>query len=152
MSKNPRRHLEANPKGSGASSQSATPIADNTPSEITKQEFGRRLYNKILERGWNQSELARRASIGRDAVSTYVRGRSFPEPVTLKKICSALDVEPSELLPNITKSAIEKDAPAFSLNQSPGDPSRMWMKVNQAVTPSQATRIMAILNEGLDQD
>ena len=53
---------------------------DLTPKSLTKQEFGKRLYSLMVERGWQQSDLARAAGIGRDSVSTYMRGHSLPGP------------------------------------------------------------------------
>ena len=120
---------------------------DYQPKSLSKQEFARRLHHMILERGWNQSELARRSGIGRDAVSTYVRGRSFPEAKTLRKISQALGVEPTELLPNTIETAIEEDEPALSIREAAGHPDKVWLKVNRMATPSQALRVMQILHE-----
>jgi transcriptional regulator with XRE-family HTH domain len=117
------------------------------PKEMSKQEFARKLYTLILEKGWNQSELARRANVGRDAISTYVRGRSYPEPRTLQKLSKALGVKPEELLPNQFANAVEKDEPALSIQESPGHPDKCWMKVNRLVTAEQAMRIMQIIHE-----
>lgn len=44
------------------------PVGENitnqmSPRALTKLEFGRRLHKLILERGWNQSDLARAASM-----------------------------------------------------------------------------------------
>ena len=71
--------------------------ADMSPRELTKQEFGRRLMALMLDKGWNQSELARAAKLGRDAISTYIRGISFPEPKNLVKLAQALagDFQPT---------------------------------------------------------
>lgn len=64
-----------------------------------KAEFARRLQTAMVGRGWNQSELARRASeclpkpapgqtrghaIGRDLISHYVRGAMLPGPSNLE--------------------------------------------------------------------
>ena len=64
---------------------------------LTRAEFGKRLGNLIRKKGWSQSELARRAKIGRDSISQYVRGRSVPSPIFLEKICKALNTKPDEL-------------------------------------------------------
>lgn len=141
MSRNPRDHLEP-------VQESDSPL-DSTyaPRQLTKQEFGRRLHNMVMKQGWNQSELARRAGIGRDAVSTYVRGRSYPEPQTLRKLCKALNCKPEDLLPNATASAMDEDEPALSIREAVGHPEKVWLKVNRMATPNQALRIMAILHE-----
>lgn len=114
---------------------------------LTKQEFARKLYDLIMARGWNQSELARRAGVGRDAISTYIRGRSFPEPRTLKRLAEALDMKTEDLLPNSVISAVEQDEPALCIQESPGHPDKCWIKVNRMVTANQAMRIMQIVHE-----
>src|SRR3546814_4094336 len=45
-----------------------------TPRHLTKQEFGRRLYQLMLAKNWSQADLARRAELGRDSISTYING------------------------------------------------------------------------------
>lgn len=122
------------------------------PKSLTKQEFGRRLQGLLMERGLNQSELARRAGIGRDSVSTYVRGRSFPEPKALALMAKALGVSPQELLPNTVAAAIDNDTPSLELKESTGHPGKMWMRLNRLVTTKQALKIMAILQEQDGED
>jgi transcriptional regulator with XRE-family HTH domain len=120
---------------------------DTGPREITKQEFARKLYNLIMEKGWNQSELGRRSGVGRDAISTYIRGRSFPEPQTLQKLSKALGVKAEDLLPNVVAGAVERDDPALSIQESPGHPDKCWMRLNRLLTSEQALRIMQIVHE-----
>lgn len=77
-------------------------------------EFGRRLQRRMNEMGWNQTELARRASehlpraakgqvqghsIGRDQVSSYIRGKYLPRPHVLAALAKALSCEQADLLP-----------------------------------------------------
>jgi transcriptional regulator with XRE-family HTH domain len=76
------------------------------PDEV-KLAFAHRLERLMVERGWNQSELARRASLfmphgkkmGRDNISNYCRGDVLPGPVHLNAIAKALGVRNEELLP-----------------------------------------------------
>lgn len=74
-----------------------------------KQEFGQRVYARMLEKGWNRSELARRADLTRDAVAKYTRGAHLPTPESLAKLAHALGVDPGELIPDVTPYA-ESDA------------------------------------------
>jgi transcriptional regulator with XRE-family HTH domain len=119
--------------------------------QLTKEEFGRRLEKLMLDKGWNQSELARQATrhaekpIGRDSISIYVRGRSFPGPLHLHPIASALGVTPADLLPNTLASAADAATPALELRQVPGHPETFWLKVNQAVPYAKALEIVRIL-------
>lgn len=116
-----------------------------TPKHLTKQQFGQRLYNLMLGKGWTQSELARRAGLPRDAVSVYVRGKSFPTPLNLRALVEALGVSEIELLPNHTESAINEDEPSFEFKVSPSSPSTAWLRVNRLVTLATAIKIAEIL-------
>ena len=126
--------------------------SEDEPKMLTKQEFGRRLHALLVHKGWNQSELARRAGIGRDAVSTYVRGRSFPEPHTLKALARALDTEPGALLPNAVADGIVREPnPALEIRQASGHVGHCWVRLNRLVTTDQAMRLMQILAETEDR-
>lgn len=117
-----------------------------TPRHLTKQEFARRLTAKILEMGWTQADLAHAAGIGRDAVSTYVRGRSLPTPLSLKKMADALGVEPHTLMPNGRENAIDNDTPSFEMRESVGHPGRVWVRVNRLLSFRQALAIAHVLD------
>lgn len=121
------------------------PNARLAPKHLTKQEFGKRLYNLMVTRGWHQSELARQAGLPRDSVSVYIRGRSLPEPENLKRLAAALKVAPEELLSNHTESAIEEDAPAFEVKASPNAPDVAWVRVNRLLTMKSIMQIMQIM-------
>lgn len=121
--------------------------AGGEPQVLTKQEFGRRLGKLMEKHGMNQSDLARAAGLGRDAVSCYIRGKSFPEPKNLAKIAQALQTTPQEILPNVTMYALESEIPALEIKQAVGVPDKMWIRVNQLVKTDQAMRILQILQE-----
>lgn len=112
---------------------------------ITNEEFGRRVYSRMLQHGWNQSDLARAAGLTRDAISTYVRGRSRPSPSNLTKLATALGVEPQELLPNAVESAIRDDTPLMEMKVSPAKPSVAWLRISRLTSTEAATKIMQIL-------
>lgn len=136
MSRSPRRHL--------------TPSSDTSesPAEITKIEFGRRLQQLHIDRGWNQSDLARAAGLGRDAISTYINGRSFPEPKSLRALADALQVSPEELLPNSIAMAMKQDpSPVLEIKQTAGHPDKVYLRVNRIVTLDQAAKIFTILKD-----
>ncbi|AUQ95998.1 helix-turn-helix protein [Phaeobacter inhibens] len=119
---------------------------DVRPKHLTKHEFGRRLYNFMLRKGWSQSELARRADVKRDSVSTYVRGVSLPGPLNLEKLAKALDVDTAELLPNHIEAAIDEDAPSLELKISSSNSQLAWLRVNRLVSTSAAMKVVEILN------
>lgn len=137
MSQKARHHLAPSP----------TPELE--PKELGKQEFGRRLMKLMLDRGWNQSELARRAHLGRDAVSTYVRGRSFPEPRSLKALADALSVTTEDLLPNSVTMAMDADtAPMLEIKQAAGHPEKVFIRINRMVSLEQAAAIFNVIKNG----
>jgi transcriptional regulator with XRE-family HTH domain len=129
----------------------ATPPAEDAdlvgaPEEVTKQEFGKRVYRLMLEKGWKQSELARRAGLGRDSISTYIRGLVFPDPVNLEKLAKALGVGPGDLLPGGgVERAMERDDPALELKAARGEPGKMWVRVNQALPAEIAVQVVSLI-------
>lgn len=120
-------------------------LVDLAPSHLTKQQFGRRLYQLMLQRGWTQSELARQSDLPRDSISVYVRGKSLPTPASLQKLAEALSVKPEELLPNHVESAIDSDTPALEIKVSPNAPNIAWLRVNRLVTVATALKITELL-------
>ena len=115
------------------------------PKHMTKQQFARRLYQLMLAKGWNQSELGRQADLPRDAISVYVRGKSLPTPQNLKSLADALGDTEAELLPNHIESAIDEDAPDFELRASPGASNVAWLRVNRLVTFTTGLKIAELL-------
>ena len=84
--------------------------------EIRRTEFGRRLQKALNDKGWTQSELARRIAsklptfrIGRDNVSKWVRGKVLPLPPALEAICKVLEMETRDLLPERATPIPEPD-------------------------------------------
>lgn len=118
-----------------------------TPRALTKQEFGRRLHKLMLERDWNQSDLARAADVGRDMVSSYINGKRFPTPTSLNKLAKALDVSRDELLPNGMMSALDDENPAIELKQAVGHPGKAWLRINRAMSFGTASKIVALIHE-----
>lgn len=118
-----------------------------TPKHLTRQQFSKRLYDLMVSRHWTQSELARQAGLPRDSISTYIRGKSFPSPLSLQKLADAFGLEPDELLPNTIESAIDADNPAFEMKVSTNRPDLAWVRLNQLVSTSTAMKIVALLEE-----
>ncbi len=86
--------------------------------------------------------------IQRDSISGYVNGRSFPNATNLSAISKALDIDLVLLLPNITMRAPDKVADTeFEARAVPGNPDKVWLRVNQAVTFEQMIAIAQILKK-----
>jgi transcriptional regulator with XRE-family HTH domain len=129
------------------------PTQASASSAAIKADFGRRLQAALNEKGWNQSELARRvapllprSSIARDNISKYVRGKVLPSPLALDAICTALGKKPADLLPTRRSAVSSTDNPPLDARDL-GDGS-VWLKVNQAVDWDTALQIMNLLRGG----
>lgn len=118
-----------------------------TPKALTKQEFGRRLQARMLEKEWNQSDLARASGLGRDSISTYINGKTFPTPLGLKRLASALMCQPDDLLPNAMMAAMDDEFPAVELKQAAGHPGKAWLRVNRALSFGTAAKIIALIDD-----
>ena len=68
-------------------------------TEEVRQVFGKKLLDSIRDANMNQSDLARRLGLTKDAVSSYVRGRCLPKDETMVAICSELGIQEEDLLP-----------------------------------------------------
>lgn len=135
------------------------PVIDLAPVELRKQEFARRLYELMIAKGWNQSDLARAAfgtratkdgtmdAKGKDAVSSYITGRSLPTKSSLVALANALGVKPEELLPNTLKAQIANEAAALTIRVAHGHPDKVWIQLSRQVSPPTAARIQMILLE-----
>lgn len=115
---------------------------------LVKGEFAKRLYDKIMEKGWTQSEFARYSELARDAISTYVRGRSLPRPQALSKMASVLGVRPEDLLPNYYEAASSKVEPTLELREIPSDEGYTWIRLNMRLPKKIANEII-LLAQGL---
>lgn len=126
---------------------------DLTPRKLSKVEFGQRLRKAIAEKGWSQSDAARASGLGRDAISTYIKGRSFPSDESATKLARGLGIPLNQLLPNTQLKHMEREtAPALEIKQSAASPGKMWVQVNQLVDPDQAFEIMQILQRKQKDD
>ncbi len=119
------------------------------PREAVRREFGKRLQGAMIDKGWNQSELARRAGVGRDNISSYIRGISMPGPVMLHKIAEALQMKPDEILPSKAMPTIDQVVPALDVRDI--GKGLAWLRINQAVPWDDAINIMNILKSD-DED
>ena len=123
----------------------------NSKDASNKKEFGRKVQTAMLDRGWNQSELARRSGIGRDSISGYVRGQNLPNSKHLDKLSKALSIDPSSLLNEHAYQArfpSGSPEPKLKIEQSPEDPDKVNLQINQQVPADVALQIMALIRQG----
>lgn len=69
----------------------------NMPTD--RRVFRDRLVARMKEQKMTGAELARKAKLSKDAISTYTTMRSLPTPKTLSRLANALDCKPDDLLP-----------------------------------------------------
>lgn len=120
------------------------PLGSNT--DQAKEEFGEKLRHYMNKRGWNQSDLAREADLRRDAISTYVRGKVWPDPSNLRKLADALDVAPNDLIPGMSdapSNSSRQTSPQVEIQQTGAD--EIFLRINRSVSLEQAAQILAIL-------
>ena len=137
---------------------SGEPVDSDGTAQSIKNEFARRLEARRIELGWNQSELARRASehlpkpakgqkqghsIGRDQISHYSRGVSLPRPEILRALALALRCEPSDLKP----AAVPSRAGPVPFRMTTIETGRVQLTVNRVVSMDTAMKIAQLLND-----
>jgi transcriptional regulator with XRE-family HTH domain len=127
-------------------------------ADAVKREFGRRLQARMDALGWNQSELARRATdwlpkptkgqkqghgIGRDAISNYIRGEHLPRPAQLRAIARAVELDESDLLPVSSMPTVATTAPEYSMTSE--GTGLTFLRVAKAVPTDIALQIIQLL-------
>lgn len=116
-----------------------------------KKRFAQRLNALMLEKGWNQSELGRRADMGRDSVNGYIRGHNLPNANNLDKLAKALNVAPQSLMGD---EVFESRFPAMiresklKIEQLADRPDQVNLTINQQVPADVALQIMSLIRQG----
>jgi transcriptional regulator with XRE-family HTH domain len=119
----------------------------SSPREIAKADFAKHLYEEIHKRGWTQSEFARHCDLARDAISTYVRGRSLPSDDALLKMSAVLGVEAHDLLPTARPRAerAQKLTEYFiEMRELPHDDTRVVLHLHKILPKKVAERIFIL--------
>lgn len=118
---------------------------DYSQKILTRQEFGKRLFNFMMQKRMSQSDLSRASGMGRDSISQYVRGRSVPSPKNLSKLADALDVEVDVLFPNYDAQSNATEQPTFEMKSIESDAENFWLRINMKVPALKALEVMKIL-------
>jgi transcriptional regulator with XRE-family HTH domain len=121
--------------------------------------FARRLEAALVEKGWNQSELARRATqclpkskkgqiqgeeIGRDLISHYLRAKIRPRTGYLGAIAKALGTTREALMPTSPGSA--PPPPMHSpMKLEELEDGRVLLQINRVVSREAALAIVRLL-------
>jgi ribosome-binding protein aMBF1 (putative translation factor) len=118
-------------------------IPNDAPRDEVKVEFARKLQRAIVAKGWNQSELSRRANIGRDSISVYIRGKAIPGPNHLAALAKALGTSPMELLPGRGVPQVGDEGPPLSFRDMGG--GMVQLRINMTVPTKAALEVLNIL-------
>lgn len=123
-------------------------------SPTRMKQFAAILERLMRQKNWNQSDLARHAGIGRDSVSQYLNGRSFPSPHNIQKIADCFLMDAKDLYPtgpNVSSGPVKLDydqIPSFMMMaDAEGDKRYVWLVINQRVTFDVASSIAELLNK-----
>lgn len=111
----------------------------NSNKEV-KEKFARKLQKAMLDKGWNQSELARRASMGRDNISGYLSARILPGAKKMKQLEDAVGMR---LIEGVVLRE-EADTPMLEVKQY--DNGTVVIRLVQIVPLPVAMKIMELLN------
>jgi transcriptional regulator with XRE-family HTH domain len=122
------------------------------------QQFARRLHELLTEKDMSGADLARAAfgthvnkrtgyteATGRDRISAYLAGKTYPEPRTLQKLADALGVTAEDLAPDAVAATVDRENPAISINMVEGHPDKVHLVVNKLVPLAVAMEIGSIL-------
>lgn len=124
----------------------------------TPHEFGQRLKAILADKEKTSSELAAKiwerqrnakgalVAKGRDRLSVWINGKSFPNGENLAKLAKALNVPISDLAPEAEIEAANRAPPKGSLIFSDDYPPGMaFLQIAQFVPIEKGQEIMAIL-------
>jgi len=134
------RHIHNPPPGE---------LPDDAPTEKARAEFAKRIQHFMARKGWSQADLSNESSkhmpqgktIGRDSISYYVRGKSFPTAPRINALAKALGVKPEELVP--TRGVRTAENPSVEVRET--SDGKVWLRVNQHVDWSVAVKVLEIL-------
>jgi transcriptional regulator with XRE-family HTH domain len=143
---------------------SSTPVEPpaprpETPMMSSRQDFARRLQHALMERGWSQAELARRVwnekridkkgyehPVGKDRISTYVRGLVMPDHANLTKLSAALDIPIADLAPHAMSSHVEQASPELEFKAITGTDT-VLLQIRSVVTLETAITIAGLISD-----
>lgn len=114
---------------------------------LSREEFGKRLDNLRLRRGWSQSDLGRHSGLTRGSISEYIKGRAFPSTLNLKRLADALSVKPEDLLPNVILTAAEDEQPAMQMKVLSSNPGMALVNIHRMLPTELASKLMSQIAE-----
>lgn len=124
-------------------------------TQAQMDDFRKKLSDALAKKNWNGSDLARAAfgaevtkegytvAKGRDRVSAYLSGKTYPAPRTMEKLAKALGVKVDDLAPGAVIDANARQA--FNVTMIDGHGDKVHVSVDTVMSMKAATAIMQIL-------
>ena len=134
-----------------------SPPPAGAPPDAIRMDFARRLQAALVQKGWSQSELARRVApllknsrLGRDNISKYVRGKVLPLPPALSAIARVLEIDVTDLLPQgRAPAAVETERPPFEIRTLGEEQELAWIHLSMALPFETCLEIRRLVREAL---
>jgi hypothetical protein len=131
------------------------------PTEKARDlEFAKRLRRLMEQRDWTQSQLAaeiwgryentegKYVARGRDRISVWIRGKSFPDNANLEKLAEKLKVKVSDLAPTTLMKAAHQGVADWSVTKPHGqDDGTVFIQLALFVSAETAHKIQGLLLE-----
>lgn len=125
-----------------------TQYRPHSSANLERAEFAKKLVKILRQKGMNQSELARAMGFSRDAVSSWVRARSMPEPKNLIMLADVLGTTVEELTLPIEHDPTRSQLPLLMGEDRPPDTQEL---VNLQIDV-ETNRAKLIINANLPVD
>lgn len=126
--------------------RSALETQDDPDFKKAREAFAARIRGLATRKGWSQSELAKRAGLGRDVVNKYFNARALPTPASLGKMATALGLSPIDLLPGIgALPTTATDGPTVPVAMRSTRDGFVFLQVNMEVPFELAIEILSKL-------
>ena len=119
-------------------------------STVLAVALGGRISKLRAERGWSQSELARRTGLSsRSVISYYELGERFPSYETLVRMADVFGVTTDYLLRGINTTVPCTSPAELSTQEETGD---TYIHIRAGTLPNSQIDALMTLIEGLQQD
>jgi transcriptional regulator with XRE-family HTH domain len=131
----------------------------STSTRMLLLQMGRALDKLRIEKGWNQAEFARQATlhmpkgsgrtIGRDSMGGYIKGRNVPDLIAQKAIAAALGVKPEKIFhPFLNGVDVMPRIPPQTEHFGDGTAN---IRINMILPSETVSKIIRLVEQGQEQ-
>lgn len=123
----------------------------DTAEIARRKELGARIHRAMVAKDWRQSDLSRATDLSRESISSYINGKTWPHDTSIKKIATALGVNPLDLVPEYGGPVSSRSSSAkpsdFEMRVLPSDPTKARVQMNKVLAFENAVKIATIVRE-----